>query len=152
MGDATLRFVQLAADAAHQMATAYMHYRAGQAGSSVAPQRVTVLEVKRADEGCPYCTVAKHLASAHLYLSRMRTHKAYLPIYTELARHILDDALLSLYRLEQTPATRDLAQQVENVGSKLHFTLSDDQLEMLVRLLWTLANSSLNLAESTRGS
>lgn len=145
MDDPRLRLVEVAADVAKTGIHAYFGRRRVQGTEQ--QERVRVSEVPRREAGCPYCTIARNLAAVHLYLTRMRTYRAYIPVYVRLAAELIDDTVVLAYRMERHAQDTDLPAQLEELSMILALSMSDARLDTLVARTWELSNHALHYSE-----
>jgi hypothetical protein len=113
--------------------------------SRIAPPSVLV-EVPHI--GCPYCAIARSVASAHLYVSRLLDRPELEGIYRELASDQLDDAMDVTSSLGESIPNAELLGMLRSVKTLLGATPIDARA--LQSKLWSAASAAMYLAESKR--
>ncbi len=76
-----------------------------------------------ANGGCPYCSAARSLSSASLYVQRAIVRPAFLEVYRELARGQLDDALTTIENQPESITAAELMAMIR----KYQTTLADGE-------------------------
>lgn len=103
-------------------------------------------------EGCPYCSVSKHLAAVYRYLRRGSEKGHLAPLYQRLAQDQVAEALTALRDVPAQMSHMRLERELSALELALSRpTVSAAEQGMLARDAWAASELSLDLAEFANG-